>query len=75
MIRQVHVYGPVLAVGSNSDGEAQHTGIGRQLIEQACRIAQSQGFGRMAVIAATGVREYYSRLGFELGELYMAMDI
>jgi elongator complex protein 3 len=75
MIRQVHVYGPALAVGSTSNGEAQHIGIGQHLIERACRIARSQGFRRLAVIAATGVREYYLRLGFELGQLYMAMDL
>jgi elongator complex protein 3 len=75
MIRQVHVYGPSLSVGSDSSGEAQHAGIGRRLIEQACQIARLHGHRRLAVIAATGAREYYSRWGFELGELYMSLDL
>jgi elongator complex protein 3 len=75
MIRQVHVYGPALTVGSDSKGEAQHAGIGHRLIERAHQIAQFGGYKRMAVIAATGTRAYYGRLGFELGELYMAMDL
>jgi elongator complex protein 3 len=75
MIRQVHVYGPALAVGSNSSGEAQHIGIGQRLIERACQIARSDGHRRLGVIAAIGTREYYRRWGFELGELYMAMNL
>lgn len=75
MIRQVHVYGPVLAVGSESSGEAQHVGIGRHLIERASGIARQNGYRRLGVIAATGVREYYRRLGFESGVLYMARDL
>jgi elongator complex protein 3 len=75
MIRQVQVYGPALAVGSDSDGEAQHTGIGRRLIQRAQEIARSEGYRRLTVIAATGTRDYYSRWGFELDELYMALNL
>lgn len=75
MIRQVHVYGPALAVGSASDGEAQHAGIGGRMIERAQQIVRAGGYGRLAVIAATGTRDYYRRWGFEWGELYMVMDL
>ena len=75
MIREIHVYGPALSIGFASDGKAQHTGIGRRLIERAQRIARTSGYRRLAVIAATGTRDYYRRQGFELGELYMAMDL
>lgn len=75
MIRQVHVYGPALAVGSESRGEAQHSGIGYRLIERARRMAQLNGYQRLGVIAAVGTREYYGRWGFELDELYMVMDL
>jgi len=72
MIREVKVYGPALALGADSQGEAQHRGLGRRLVELACRIARSEGFSRIAVIAAVGTRPYYRRLGFELDELYMS---
>jgi elongator complex protein 3 len=75
MIREVHVYGPALSVGAASDGEAQHSGVGRRLIQRAQDIAQASGYRRLAVIAATGTRNYYRRWGFELGELYMALDL
>jgi len=75
MIREIHVYGPALAVGSQSAGEAQHLGIGQQLLERARQTASASGAGRLAVIAAAGTREYYRRWGFELGTTYMAMDV
>ncbi|MCZ7674451.1 MAG: hypothetical protein M5U34_48660 [Chloroflexi bacterium] len=30
MIREVHVYGPAVSVGDESQGEAQHIGLGSQ---------------------------------------------
>jgi elongator complex protein 3 len=75
MIREVHIYGPAVRIGDSSDGEAQHTGLGGRLIEEAKRIARETGFRRIAVISAIGTREYYKRHGFEAGELYMAADL
>lgn len=75
MIREVHVYGRALAIGAESDGAAQHSGLGAQLIDRARRLARDAGFRRIAVIAAIGTREYYRKLGFELGELYMTRAV
>ncbi len=72
IIREVHVYGPALTIGAGSEGEAQHIGLGEELIEAACDVAGAAGYPRIAVIAAIGTRPYYRRLGFELGELYMS---
>jgi len=71
MIREVHVYGPALALGARRDGRVQHAGLGTQLIDEAKRIARQEGFGRLAVIAAVGTRPYYRERGFELGRLYV----
>ncbi len=75
IIRQVQVYGPVAALDERPDGKAQHRGIGRWLVEEAQEHARQAGFGRLAVIAAVGTREYYRKLGFELGDLYMSMGL
>jgi elongator complex protein 3 len=75
MIREVHVYGPALEIGEESEGLAQHAGLGTRLIERATEIAREAGFTRLAVIAATGTRDYYRAREFELGELYMARVI
>ncbi len=75
VIREVHVYGPALELGASSRGEAQHLGLGTRLIEHAAALAHEAGCQRMAVISAIGTREYYRRLGFELGELYMSRSL
>jgi elongator complex protein 3 len=71
MIREVHVYGPALPVGEESQGEAQHIGLGAGLVRAARQIAQEAGYRRIAVISAIGTRAYYARHGFEPDGLYM----
>jgi elongator complex protein 3 len=71
MIREVHVYGPALGLGSALEEAPQHAGLGTALIEAAKRIARRAGYQRLAVIAAIGTRPYYRERGFELEELYM----
>jgi len=75
MIRETHVYGPALEIGEDSEGQAQHAGLGARLIERSIEIACEAGFKRLAVIAATGTRDYYRARGFELGELYMTKNL
>ncbi|MEZ4676352.1 MAG: tRNA uridine(34) 5-carboxymethylaminomethyl modification radical SAM/GNAT enzyme Elp3 [Caldilineaceae bacterium] len=75
MVREVHVYGPALAIGKESTGQAQHAGLGTRLLDEARRIGREAGFTRMSVIAATGTRGYYAARGFEQGELYMSRAI
>jgi elongator complex protein 3 len=71
IIREVHVYGQSLEVGEKQRGAAQHSGLGTDLIRQAEEIARSNGFERLAVIAAVGTRHYYEQRGFVPGELYL----
>jgi elongator complex protein 3 len=70
IIREVHVYGQSLGLGTNEDGRAQHAGLGKKLIERACELATERGYARMAVISAIGTREYYRKRGFADGLLY-----
>jgi elongator complex protein 3 len=71
IIREVHVYGQSLEVGQSIDGTAQHSGLGTSLMEQAEGQAREAGYERLAVISAIGTREYYRKLGYELGDNYM----
>lgn len=74
MIREVHVYGKVAAI--DSAGEAvQHAGLGRKLVEEACRLAREAGYKRINVISAVGTRGYYRKLGFMDGELYQTREL
>jgi elongator complex protein 3 len=75
VVRELHVYGPALELGAMDHGKAQHAGLGRALAERAMQIARHAGLRRIAVISAIGTREYYRKLGFELGELYVAREL
>ena len=75
IIREVHVYGQSLEVGTEQAGAAQHAGIGKNLIQKAEEIARGQGYNRLAVIAAVGTRQYYAMRGFGMGELYMVKPL
>lgn len=76
MIREVHVYGRVASLHGQGQN-AQHTGLGRKLVERACRIAHAEGYQAVNVISAIGTREYYRNLGFEDTEngLYLRKEL
>lgn len=69
MIREVHVYGKVAKLHTSGEN-AQHLGLGKQLIERACNIATAQGYTAINVISSVGTREYYRKLGFLDKSLY-----
>lgn len=75
MIREVHVYGAVAALGHASTG-AQHTGLGRQArCAGMPKSAREAGYERINVISAVGTREYYATLGFEQHGLYQQKEL
>jgi ELP3 family radical SAM enzyme/protein acetyltransferase len=75
LIREVHVYGLSLGVGTDGIG-SQHRGYGKLLMKTAENIAQMNGFKKSAVIAGVGTREYYkNKCGYYLGETYMLKDL
>ncbi len=75
IIREVHVYGPVVELGRSGNGKAQHSGIGARLMAEAERRARAAGYDRLAVISAIGTRLYYRRHGFDDGDLYLTKDV
>ncbi len=75
IIREVHVYGEVVGIGKGLEGKSQHIGLGSKLVEKAKGIAKKNGYKEIAVISAIGTRNYYRKLGFEIGKLYMTSHI
>ncbi|MBI4975590.1 tRNA uridine(34) 5-carboxymethylaminomethyl modification radical SAM/GNAT enzyme Elp3 [Candidatus Peregrinibacteria bacterium] len=71
IIREIHVYGRQIPVGEKSGGNKQHVGWGRKLMKKAEKIAKKAGYGKIAVIAGIGTREYYKKLGYKLKDTYM----
>jgi elongator complex protein 3 len=75
LIREVHIYGQSLEVGSEQAGAAQHSGLGTALLKEAERIASEKGFAKLAVIAAIGTSLYYEKRGFTKEHLYMTKNL
>ncbi|MFH2019697.1 MAG: elongator complex protein 3 [bacterium] len=71
IIREVHTFGRAVAVGSASEKQTQHRGLGTKLIAKAEELAKEKGFKKIAVISAIGTRDYYRKFGYVLKGLYM----
>jgi elongator complex protein 3 len=78
LIRELHVYGEAMALGgmAGAGSELQHRGFGERLLARAEEIA-SEEFGKkkMVVIAGTGVKEYYRRLGYRDDGVYVSKTL
>lgn len=73
IVRELHVYGSVVAVSERDPTKFQHQGFGTLLMNEAERIAiQEHGSTKIAVISGVGTRHYYRKLGYELDGPYMS---
>jgi elongator complex protein 3 len=71
LVRELHVYGSEVAIGG--DGDWQHQGYGRKLIEHAEALARDAGYRKIAVISGIGAREYYrNKLGYHQDGPYVS---
>ncbi|MFK7894196.1 MAG: elongator complex protein 3 [Myxococcota bacterium] len=70
LVRELHVYGGAVRIGSEAGGRAQHRGLGARLLDAAESRARAEGYGALSVISAIGTRDYYRRQSFVDGELY-----
>ena len=62
LVRELHVYGSEVGVGETANAGAddhQHRGYGRQLLQEAERMAEKAGYEKLSVISGIGVRQYY----------------
>jgi len=73
LIRELHVYGNVAELGE--EGDIQHKGVGKKLLELAEKQAKKDGKNKIVVISGIGAREYYRKLGYELEGPYMVKDL
>ena len=69
MIRELHVYGQALSLGSEGMS-AQHQGLGQKLLAKASSIAADEGYTSLNVISSIGTRVYYRAQGFTDAGLY-----
>jgi elongator complex protein 3 len=69
------VYGELQKLGEKSDQATQHSGLGKQLLSTAEKIAKEAGFRQLSVISGVGVRAYYFKNGYELEGTYVIKRI
>ena len=69
MIRELHVYGQALSLGSEGMS-AQHQGLGQKLLAKASSIAAEAGYTSLNVISSIGTRAYYRAQDFTDAGLY-----
>lgn len=76
IIREIHTYGQLVPIAQKGKKNAQHIGLGKQLILEAERIAQDEfEVKKIAVISGVGVRDYYRKLGYRLENEYMVKNL
>lgn len=76
IVRELHVYGNEVGLGEAGDGDHQHQGYGRRLIETAEELARDSGYEKIAVLSGIGVREYYrEKLGYEQDGPYVSKHL
>jgi len=75
MIREIHVYGQTLGIGSEEKGKAQHVGLGKKLIQEAIKISKENNYNKLSVISSVGTKEYYRNNEFKDGTLYQYISL
>jgi elongator complex protein 3 len=76
IVRELHVYGPLVPVGKHSAGAWQHKGFGAELLKEAERMTlQDFGLKKLLVISALGTRRYYMRFGYERDGVYVSKKL
>lgn len=76
LVRELHVYGPMIPLGEREDELWQHQGYGEKLLKKA-EIISLEEFDKKEVLITSGigVRNYYRKFGYERKGPYMAKKL
>jgi elongator complex protein 3 len=76
IVRELHVYGPLVPVGTHSNKAWQHRGFGATLLGEAERVAREEfELRKILVISALGTKRYYMRFGYERDGVYVSKTL
>ena len=76
IVRELHVYGPLVPVGTHSTKAWQHKGFGTALLREAERLAvEDFDLKKILVISALGTKRYYMRFGYERDGVYVSKTL
>jgi elongator complex protein 3 len=66
IVRELHVYGPMVPVGRREDKAWQHRGYGSLLLREGERISrESYDLQKTVVTSALGTKRYYNQFGYK----------
>lgn len=66
IVRELHVYGPLVPVGKHSVDAWQHKGYGTILLREAEKVAlENYDCKKLLVISALGTKRYYMKFGYK----------
>ena len=71
LVRELHVYGPMVEVGDSGE-DWQHRGYGGRLLRAAEERAADAGYDELSVISGIGAREYYKDRGYRQDGPYVS---
>jgi len=73
IVRELHVYGPLVPVGRHLARAWQHKGYGSILLSEAERVAREDyDLKKLLVISALGTKQYYMRFGYSRDGVYVS---
>ena len=76
VVRELHVYGPLVPVGAHSASAWQHKGYGEMLLNEAEHVAREvYDVEKLLVISALGTKKYYMRFGYERDGVYVSKSL
>ncbi len=76
IVRELHVYGPLVPVGKHSAVAWQHKGYGAILLSEAERVAaEDYDLKKLLVISALGTKQYYMRFGYGRDGVYVSKNL
>jgi len=76
IVRELHVYGPLVPVGKHLARAWQHKGYGAVLLGEAERVAREDyNLKKLLVISALGTKQYYMRFGYERDGVYVSKKL
>jgi len=76
IVRELHVYGPLVPVGRRLAKAWQHKGYGEILLSEAERISWEEYDRRKVVVtSALGTKQYYKRFGYDYEGPYVSKPL
>lgn len=76
LLRELHVYGPMIPLGEREDELWQHRGYGEELLKKAEETSHEEYDKKeILIISGIGARNYYRKFGYERKGPYMAKKL